>query len=410
MRLENFWTWIFARWPFMRRINAIAYSESRHLLREPRTLLVIFVQPVMLLVLYGYAINFELRNVPFAVRDLDRTAESRELLRRLSPGGPDQPFLLWDYLATDQAVEEALARGTVRFVLVIPRGFGRDLVTGRRPGVQALFDASDSNTASIASGYLSAMVADYNNRLAISTWLRRGSPPAGPGPPLAGRKSLQEALDLRWRILYNPDLSSRRFIIPGLIAILLSNIAGTLTATTLTREKEMGSFESLLASPVRAAELVLGKMAPYVVVCVGDVALVLLIGGLIFGVWPRGSLLTLTSFSLLFLFAMLAIGMLISATSATQLLALITAIVVTMLPNFFMTGFAFPRSNMPLLLQWLSEPLPATQYLIALRGVFLKGVGWSVLWPTGLWMGGAGAACVALAIRATRQSLQRGLA
>src|SRR5439155_4055814 len=226
---------------------------------------------------------------------------------------------------------------------------------------QAIFDAADSNTAGVAAGYLAAAVGAHNARLASSALAE-----AGAGASAASRS---EPVDIRWRVFYNPDLSSHRFIIPGLIAILLSNIAGTLTATTITRERELGSLESLLTSPVGALDLLLGKMLPYLLVAAGDVVLVLVLGGLVFGVWPRGDLVTLASFSLLFLVGMLAMGLLISASAPTQLLALLIALTVTMLPNFFLTGFAFPRSNMPWILQVLSEPLPATQYLIALRGI-----------------------------------------
>jgi ABC-2 type transport system permease protein len=210
-------------------------------------------------------------------------------------------------------------------------------------------------------------------------------------------------------VLYNPQLSSVRFIVPGLMAVLLTFLAATLTSSTIVRERELGPIESLLVSPVQAPELVIGKLAPYVVIAMADIALVLLVGGLAFGVWPRGDLLSLASFSLLFLTAMLALGILISAVAPNQQLALMVAILLTMLPNMFLTGFAFPRSNMPWLLQVLSQPLPATQYLIAIRGVFLKGIGWEILWPQGLWMAVVAVGLLLLAIRITHLRMAKGL-
>lgn len=395
--------------PFLRRARAIARAEIRFLLRDPRTLLVVFVQPMMLLVLYGYAISFDLHDLPFVVWDQDGTAASRRFVEQLGSGGEERTLVLQRYVSGPKEIDELLAGGAVRFALVIPPGFGREMAQGRRPAVQALFDAADSNTAGITAGFLMASVAAQNATLASDTVSRWHGGRGRLGPALAGGEQMAAPINLRWRIFYNPDLSSHRFIIPGLIAILLSNIAGTLTATTITRERELGSLESLLTTPVRATDLVLGKMFPYLLVAAGDVLLVLFMGGLVFGIWPLGNPLTLASFSLLFLLAMLAIGMLISATAPTQLLALLMALTITMLPNFFLTGFAFPRSNMPWLLQMISAPLPATQYLIAVRGVFLKGVGWRELWPQGVWMAATAVVFTALALGAARRSLARGL-
>jgi ABC-2 type transport system permease protein len=402
------------RWPvrtplFLRRVLAIMRAESRYLLRAPLTLVIIVAQPVMLLLLYGYAINFELRHVPFVVWDRDRSASSRALIRQLDPGvGGKRPLELAGYVSSPAEIERLLASGSARFALVVPRNFEREVAAGGQPKVQALFDATDSNTAGIAAGYVATIVATHSARLAADTLARRGRDRLASGGE-RGDSTGMAPLNLRWRVFYNPDLSSHRFIIPGLIAILLSNIAGTLTATTLTRERELGSIEALLTSPVGAADLVLGKMLPYLVVAALDVVLVMAIGGALFGIVPRGSLLVLGAFTLLFLLDMLGIGMCISAVASTQLRALLLALTITMLPNFFLTGFAFPRSNMPAFLQWLSLALPATHYLVAIRGIFLKGVSFGVLWAELLFMSGMAVAAFALAILATRSRLRKGL-
>ncbi|HEY3284599.1 MAG TPA: ABC transporter permease [Armatimonadota bacterium] len=393
----------------LRRIRAIAKSEGLHLLREPRTLMVILVQPVMLLVLYGYAISFDLQRLPFAVWDQDRSEESRTLVSHLNAGGDKRTLELKGYVSDPEQIEPLLSRGEVRFVLVLPVGLGRDLRAGRRPSVQALIDGADANTAGVAGGYLSAAIATYNSSLMLSGLSRVTGASRTGGAEMGDAGKAFSPIDLRWRVFYNPDLNSRRFIIPGLMAILLTIVAASLTSTTIARERELGSIESLLTSPISALDLVIGKMAPYVVVALGNVTLVLLVGGLVFQTWPRGDLFTLGSFSFLFLLGMLAIGMAVSAVAPTQQLALLAALLATMLPNFFLTGFTFPRSNMPVLLQWISAPIPATSYLVAIRGVFLKGVGWSVLWPQGLWMLLTTLALLTLTVRVMSRSLARGL-
>lgn len=398
---------------FFRRVRAIASKELRHLLRDPKTLLIVFAQPVMLMMIYGNVLSLDLRRIKIAVWDQDRSVASRQLVDRLTSGGERQLFSVVGYINGPDQIEPLLSADKARFVLVIPTGFGADLGAGRTGTVQALFDAAESNTAGVASGYLTAAVGRHNARLAISTVSRRrGLHPGGPvyQRVAVGEAPLSDPIELRWRVFYNPALSSVRYVVPGLMAILLTFLAATLTSTSIVRERELGPMESLFTSPVSATELVIGKLAPYVLVAVGDILLVLLVGGVVFGVWPRGAPFALVSFSFLFLLAMLAIGMLISAQAESQQTALLFAILVTMLPNMFLTGFAFPRSNMPWILQQISLLLPATHYLIAIRGVFLKGTGWEVHWPQGLWMAVVSAILITLAIRVVRQTMQRGLA
>jgi ABC-2 type transport system permease protein len=390
-------------------MRAIAEKELRHLLREPRTLMVVFAQPLMLLILYGFCISFDLHDLPFAVWDQDRSEPARRLVGHIAAVAGGQTFVLQGYVSRPEEIEALLGSSRARFVLVIPRGFGKDLSAGRRVQVQALFDAADSNTAGVAAGYLTGAVQEQSNRLALRAMLRLHGAARFTGASLGGTNTAAAPINVRWRVFYNPDLSSRRYIIPGLIAVLLTFVATSLTSTTLVRERELGSLESLLTSPVGAPELVLGKMAPYILVAAGNVALVLVAGGLVFNVWPRGNVVTLASFSFLFLLGLLALGMLISAGAPNQQLALLLATLATLLPNFFLTGFAFPRSNMPWILQVISWPLPATQYLIAIRGIFLKGIGWTVLWPQGLWMFLTAVFLVAQAIRIVRKSMARGL-
>lgn len=397
---------------FLRRALAIARTESRYLLREPRTLMVSFLEPVVLLFIYGFCVSFTLKDVPFGVWDKDHSAPARQLVRRVNAGEKGRTFNLAGYVGDPEEIERLLSIGRVRFVLVIPHGFGRDVTAGRSTTVQALFDAADSNTAGIASGFLSAAVAAYNARLSTATVSRRsGARTAGrpAEPSMGGGAAASEPINLRWRVFYNPDLSTQRFIIPGLMVLLLSILAAMLTSTSITRERELGSLESLLTSPVSAPELVLGKMSPYFIISAINVAIVWLMGGALFNVWPRGNLLTLAALTLLFLPGMLALGIMISAAAPSQQLALVIATLTTYLPTMLLTGFAFSRSNMASLIQKITFIYPATQYLIGVRAVYLKGAGWSVLWPQALLLLATGVALLAIAIRVVGNKLKRGL-
>ena len=396
----------------LRRALAIARTELRYLLREPRTLLVCFGEPVLTLILFGYCLSFDLVNVPFAVWDQDRSVASRALVRSINAGPERRTFRLVGAVSHPEQIEPLLAMDEARFILVIPRGFQQEVSQGKLATVQAFFDAADSNTAGVSAGYLGSAVASHNARLATLGLQRRHGAHAGSGAGgafLGDEVPGSEPLDLRWRVVYNPDLSSQRFIIPGLMAVLLSILAATLTSTTITRERELGSLESLLTSPAGPVEVVVGKMLPYLLIAAVNVAVVLVLGGLIFGVWPRGSVLTLAGFTILFLPGMLALGMTISAAAPTQQFALVLATLTAFLPTLFLTGFAFPRSNMPWIVQVVSWPLPATQYLMATRSIFLKGTGWDVLWPQAVWLIASGAVLVGVAILAVRARMSRGL-
>jgi ABC-2 type transport system permease protein len=397
---------------FLRRVRAIARKEMWNLLREPRTLMVCFLEPILTLILYGFCLNFDLSRIPFAVWDQDHSQAGRLLVERLNAGGAQRPFELLGYVAHPQEVEDLLAHARARYVLVIPHGFGSDAAAGKPATVQVLIDAADSNTAAVASGYLGGAISAYNARLTEDGVARQHGAHSSAyqgGVAMSGSTEVTDPIDIRWRVFYNPQLSSRRFIIPGLIAVLLSILAATLTSTTITRERELGSMESLLTSPVGAADLVIGKMLPYMLIAAINVTVILIMGGIVFGVWPRGNVITLAAFTLLFLPGMLAMGVFISAAAPTQQFALVLATLAAFLPTMFVTGFAFPRSNMAWIVQVLSWPLPATQYLIATRGIFLKGVGWEVLWPQAVWLVASGLGLMGMAIGMVRVKLARGL-
>lgn len=357
------------------RLRAISRKEWTHLFRDPRSLIVIFLQPVVLLILYGYAMDLDLKNVAMAVYDQDRSAASRALVRDVDES---TYFHVRGSVADPRQIENVLDRGLVRFVLVIPAGFERDLAAGKSVSVQALFDGADSNTAGIALGYTQALLTEEALRLAQARSLATS---ATQRQPVSVRSV---GLDVRTSVLYNPSLKSTVFLVPGLIAVILSMLSALLTSGAVVREREQGTLEQLVASPLHPTELMLGKLLPYVLLSLLDLILVVILGWFLFGVWPRGSLLALLGLTLLFLPFALGLGLLISTLAHTQQMALVGAFLATVLPSMLLSGFVFARQNMPSVLQYLSAIIPATHYLLIIRGIYLKGVGLAVLWPQAL--------------------------
>lgn len=348
-----------------RRLLAVARTESIHNLRDVRSLFVIVVLPVVLLLLYGYGINYDLRNVPFAVQDLERTELSRSLIQHLVSSGY---FQLRQVIHDQRQIAKSLDRAAVVFVLVIPPDMGRRLGAGRPAKVQVLVDGADTTRASVAVGYIEGALLAFSGKLGAEYLARHGLSAAG-------------GLDVRPVVLYNADLKSVRFIVPGLMAILLTLLSGLLTSTCIVREREWGSFETLVTSPALPPEILIGKILPYVVIAFADTLLSIGAGALIFGVVPVGSRLLLLFTSFLYLLASLAIGIFFSTIMRTQRLAILTTTLVTLVPTIQLSGFAFPIRSQPLALQVISNFIPATHYLIIIRSLYLKGADLLVLWP-----------------------------
>ncbi|MDW8319881.1 MAG: ABC transporter permease [Armatimonadota bacterium] len=353
------------------RIRAVMRKEFIHLFRDARTLAVVIVLPVLMLMLYGYAINLDVRHLRTAILDNDQTPTSREFIRSLQH---NEYFDIVQYLDRPEQIDALFAHGEAKVVFVIPRGFGRNVASGRSAQVQVLIDGSDSTTATIAqsyvSGFIQATSVDYVRRYAI----RVGLPDQRVAMPI----------DLQPRVWYNPEMKSTHFIIPGLIAVILMQISALLTSLTIVRERERGTIEQLVVSPIMPHELMIGKIVPYVLIAFVDVLLVLASGRWLFGVPLRGSVVLLLVHSAVFLFASMGIGLLISVVARTQLVAFIAAMLGTMLPSVLLSGFMFPISAMPQALQYLTYLIPARYFIVILRGIFLKGVGVEVLWKPAL--------------------------
>lgn len=349
----------------MRRFAAVVVKEVRQVRRDPFSLTMLIALPAFMLVLYGFALNFDVRHVRLAVQDRDRSAASRELVAGLTHS------TYFDLVATPAPgddLEALLQRRVARAVLVVPEGYGRGLAAGRATSVQLLLDGADSTTAQTVLGYARALVAEQNGALVAQAL------------PRAGRRS-EPVLVLEPRILFNPELESTKFLVPGLIGFLLMLTAVLSTALSVVREKERGTMEQLRIAPLRTGELILGKTVPYLAISLLATLIVLLAARVLFGVEVRGPHLDLLVAVLLYLFGALGFGLLISTLAHTQVLAFQAGLIASMLPAILLSGFIFQIRVMPAPLQLVTYLVPARYFLVILRGIILKGEGLATYWP-----------------------------
>jgi ABC-2 type transport system permease protein len=366
------------------RLWAMARKETIQLRRDRRSLLLAFALPLLLLLLFGYAIVWDVRDIALAVVDQDGSAESRELVDGFLSSGY---FELVARPASPTAAADLFAGDRARLVLVVPPDFSADLGAGRTARIQVLLDGSDANTATIALAYAEAVARTFGQRVVL-----RGEP-------------LNLPLTADSRVWYNEELASRNMIVPGLVAVIMMVIAAMLTSLTVAREWERGTMEQLAATPVSRLEVVLGKLLPYVAIGMIDVAAISALGVWVFDVPFRGSVLLLAPLSLFFLLGGLGLGLFISAVSRSQVLATQIALVATFLPAFLLSGFMFAIENMPPVLRAISYLIPARYFLVVTRGIFLKGVGIEVLRAQGLLMLAFAVLGLALAVRSFRKEL-----
>ncbi|MCC7492117.1 MAG: ABC transporter permease [Fimbriimonadaceae bacterium] len=376
----------------MKRMPAVAWKETLHLLRDPRSLVAALGLPVVLLLLYGYAVDFDLKQLRFVVVDQDRTASSRQLVELVRA----VPQLVYSgHAETADEVERLFAERRASMGMILVPGFERALKERRPAPVQVLIDGADGSTAQIAQGYASGAVLAAGQRL-IEREAR------AMGVPL---RQLQSGFEVRPRVLYNPNLESRVFLVPGLVGLILVMLSASLTSGVVVRERERGSFELLAASPVSSAELIVGKLLPYLVLATSDVVLAVGMGWLVFGVVPQGNLLLLFALSLVFVLSALALGLFFSCVARTQQTAIQLSIMATVVPTMTLSGFAFPVRNMPLVLQVLAQLLPATHFMVISRAIILKGVGLAEIWPNVLAMTVLSLLLMRAAVRKFRKTL-----
>jgi len=380
----------------LRRLNAVAHKEFLHVLRDPRSLALGIITPLIMLFLFGYALTLDVDQVPLVVWDQSNSPQSRELLSNFEGS---RYFDLKHYLASYKELERAIDRREALAALVIPVDFANKLDSRHKGSVQLLLDGSDPNTATIAQSYADAIIMGWSQKLLVEQLLIN-----------SGAANLQKIttprLEIRARVWFNSDLVSRHFIFPGLIPVIMMIVAALLTALSMAREWETGTMEQLIAMPVGKAELIIGKLAPYFCIGIIDLILSVAVGNLVFGVPLRGSIWLLVALSLLFLLGSLAVGMLISIITKSQLLASQLALVITVLPAFLLSGFIFPLENMPAPIQTISHVVVARYFVTILRGIYLKDVGLAVLWPHALFLLGFAFIVLGASMLAFRKRLE----
>jgi len=347
-----------------KRLLAVARKEVVQILHDRRSLVIVVLMPVILVLLFGYGVNLDLKGLPVYVYDQDGSQQSQNLLKHFQAS---KYFHLVSVVRSYPELSRALDDGHAKMGLVIPWDFSQRLRDGRPVVVQALVDASDDNTANVLIGYSQAVVQNYSGQVQVE-WLRR-----------RGLAIQPVAMSVDTRTWYNEDLESSAFIIPGILALVMSVIGAFLTSLTIAREWERGTMEQLISTPVTAMEIMLGKLAPYFVLGMFDTVLSALIAIYWFQVPFRGSWVTLMAASAMFMVVVLSLGFFISVLAKTQFAASQIALLVTFLPAFLLSGFLFSIEQMPIALQWITRVLPARYYVSVLKKIFLKGTPASML-------------------------------
>jgi len=347
------------------RMMVIAGKEWIQIRRDRRSLLLSLFVPSLLVLLFGYALNVDVTNISIGIYDQDKGSFARQYIEKFSH---TEYLRIEKYISRYDSIDRLIDSGEIIMALVIPPDFEERFKSGKPAEVQLLVDGSDSTSATIATGYVKAITYEFNNGI-LSTELSK-----------RGVVDVRQPVDVRSRVWYNPELKSKNFIIPGLIVLILSIISALITSLTISREWERGTMETLITTPVRGAEVVLGKLFPYLFIGIFDVVIGLSIGYFAFGVPFTGSFTELCLISLLFLIGTSSLGILISAATRVQVLSVQLAIVSTYLPSFILSNFIFPIRSMPFFIQVITYIVPAKYLITVLKGIALKGVGYSLLW------------------------------
>jgi ABC-2 type transport system permease protein len=348
------------------RYLAVMKRETITIARDKRLLLIVVFFPLMLLIVYGYGVTFDIKSVPVAVYDQSNSKVSRELIERYDAS---EYFNIIKFTRSRQKIDELLINDEIKIGLIIPPDFARIVKSREKGAIQVLVNGSDANTANVALGYHAAVFSDFA--------VKYFKPPENISFP---------ELRAEMRIWYNPELKSSNFIVPGIIAIIMMLMGAILTSTAIVKEKESGTIEQIAASPVKAWEYIAGKISPYIVISLFDVILVVTAAYFIFDVPVKGSLTQLGLFALLFLANALGVGLFVSSVSRNVVGAQIMAVLLSLLPSILLSGFVFPIGSMPKVIQAITYLVPARYFLEVLRGIFLKGIGISVLWPQALFL------------------------
>lgn len=341
------------------KIFAISKKEIWQIMRDKRSLLIIFVLPVFLLILFGYAITLDVHDIQLAVYDMDKSETSRDFISTFSGS---QYFEIVSYIDRDNSINELLDRGIAQCIMVIPQNFSKDIISKKNVQVQFLIDGVDANTATVVLNYVNAVTGSYSFSFTKEFLAVKGIKP-------------HRALDIESQFWYNKDLNTTKYFIPGLIAMILIIISVILTSISLVREKEFGTIEQLKVSPVSTLQLIFGKIIPYLMISLVIAASILLMGYLLFGVEVKGSYFYLFLGTICYLMATLSMGVFISTIADSQQVAFQMSQLISQLPTVILSGFIFPIESMPLPIQILSNIAPAKYYIIILRNILIKGAG-----------------------------------
>jgi ABC-2 type transport system permease protein len=373
------------------RLKQMLIKELIQVVRDKRTRLILIVPPIVQMLVFGYAANFDIRNVSTAIVDLDNTQQSRELVSRFA----SSPYFNLQYrLDNAKQARELIDRGSATIAVEIDSGFAQKLEKGQTSPLQVIVDATNSNTALIASAYISQVALQFA-QAAQGARIYRIAPQIAEQMP---------SVQLEQRPWYNPDLSSRWFFVPGVIGSLTTLLVITLTSFAVVREREIGTLEQIMVTPIRPVEFILGKTLPFFLIGMFDAMLIGLVGTFWFQIPFRGHVSVLLVGAVLFIVSMLGVALLISTVSSTQQQAMVTSFFVIM-PTITFSGFGFPISSMPQWMQTLSYAIPLRYFLIVLRGTYLKGVGMDILWPEMAAMATIGLGVLLLAVSRFHKAL-----
>jgi len=349
------------------RLKALIRKEIYHLIRDYRSLYLAFAIPLILIILFGYALSLDVDNVETVMVDYDKSELSRDFIRKL---GASPYFHIAAQLNQTKDAVYYLDRDTAAVAIIIPPDFMKNIQADREAPLQILIEGSDPNFAGIIRGYLTAFTEQYNQKLLLNFLNRQGM------------EKIMPPVDARIRIWFNEDLESRNFIIPGIIAIIIMIVGALLTSLIIAREYENGTMETIKSLPVKAGELLLGKAFPYFFIGLTDVLIAMLLGQLLFGVVMKGNFFLMIVATSLYLGVALSLGLLISTATKSQLIANQVAILTTYLPSVLLSNFVFPIINMPKFLQVITYIVPARYYIDILGGIYLRNTGFSYLWPS----------------------------
>lgn len=373
----------------LKRINAVAGKEFIQIIRDPRSLALGLAIPMILIVLFGYALSLDIENVPMAIWDQDKSKSSVDFILNFKNS---VYFDIKGYYDNYRDMERLIDYGSVMMAMVIPKDFSRYLYRNEGAPVQLLLDGSDSNTATVSLGYVNNVVINYNTNAIAQAMQKNGI--VNPLP-----------IDMRPRVWFNQDFQSKNFIVPGLIAIIMMIIAALLTSLTIAREWERGTMEQLISTPVKSSELIIGKFIPYFTIGFIDLIMAVIMGKFVFGVPLRGSIPLLIALSCIFLTGVLGLGIFISTVARNQLMASQLAILTSFLPTFLLSGFTYEIFSMPPAVQAFTYLIPARYFITILRGIYLKNIGLMVLWREALCLVAFSAGMSFLAIKKFKKKI-----